>query len=114
MDHKNFTDLPEKPTGWTKHLAIHMNYGEFGGSGTYTIKDPSGVEAPFCYQYDTRAGGLTGFTYPGRKGVLTWEQLRAHVKGQCGRINNGHTCTMPAGSSCPDCGPSCHSVPEGA
>ncbi len=38
----------------------------------------------------------------------------AHARGQCGRINNGHTCTMPAGSSCPDCGPSCHSVPEGA
>jgi hypothetical protein len=32
----------------------------------------------------------------------------------CGRINSGHVCTMPAGSSCPDCGPSCHSVPEGA
>lgn len=39
-------------------------------------------------------------------------KLRRHET--CGRKNNGHPCTMPAGSSCPDCGPSCHSMPEGA
>ncbi len=43
------------------------------------------------------------------KGVRAGQQ-----KGQCGRINSGHACTMPAGSKCPDCGPSCHDVPEGA
>lgn len=37
----------------------------------------------------------------------------AIANGHCGKINDGNACTMPAGSTCPDCGPSCHSVPEG-
>lgn len=42
------------------------------------------------------------------------QEAIASVKDQCGRVNSGHACTMPAGSKCPDCGPGCHSVPEGA
>jgi hypothetical protein len=32
----------------------------------------------------------------------------------CGRIYSGHMCKQPKGSKCPDCGPACHYVPEGA
>lgn len=34
-------------------------------------------------------------------------------EAKCGRINDGHACTMPAGSKCPDCGLSCHSIGGG-
>lgn len=69
--------LPEKPQGWTKQMLMHMNFGEDGGAATYEICDPDGNKAPFGYQYDTRKGGLTGFTLPGIEGVMTWAQLRA-------------------------------------
>lgn len=76
MSHQNFTDLPAVPTGWTKHLLMHLNFGEAGGAATYEIKDPDGNVAPFGYQYDTRPGGVTGFTHPDHKGAMTWARLR--------------------------------------
>lgn len=70
-------ELPEKPTGWTRHMVMHMNFGEEGGAATFRIKDPDGNDAPFGYKYDTRKEGLTGFTLPNVKGVMTWAELRA-------------------------------------
>lgn len=70
-------ELPEKPTGWTKHLLMHMNFGEAGGAASYDIKTPKGELTPIGYQYDTRLGGLTGFNLPDRKNVFTWAELRA-------------------------------------
>lgn len=40
--------------------------------------------------------------------------LRERVGPTCGRVFNGHACGMPAGSSCPDCGPAVHDFPEGS
>lgn len=73
-------ELPENPHGWTKRMSVHMNFGEAGGAAYYTIKDDKGAEMPIGYQYDTRALGLTGFTLPGIKGVMTWAELRAKWK----------------------------------
>ena len=70
-------ELPEKPTGWTKRLSMHMNFGSDGGAASYTIKDETGADTPIGYQYDTRKGGLTGFFLPGVEGVMTWAELRA-------------------------------------
>lgn len=73
----NYPDeLPEKPEGWTRHMVVHFNYGSKGGAAQYSIKDASGKKTPIGYQYDTRKGGLTGFTLPDVDGVLTWFQLR--------------------------------------
>ena len=69
-------ELPEKPTGWTRRMTLHMNYGSAGGAATFTIHDPEGNLAEFGYQYDTRPGGLTGFTLDGINAVMTWDQLR--------------------------------------
>ena len=70
-------ELPEKPTGWTRRMSMHLNYGSAGGAATFTIHDPDGKQAEFGYQYDTRKGGRTGFTLDGIKDVMTWDQLRA-------------------------------------
>lgn len=72
------SELPEKPVGWTRKMQMHINFGSDGGVGTYTVHDPNGRKAEFGYQYDTRKGGLTGFTLPDVDGVLTWGELRAH------------------------------------
>ena len=74
--------LPEKPVGWTRRMNLHLNFGSEGGAATFDIFDPNGEKAPFGYQYDTRKGGLTGFTVPGVEGVMTWGELRAHYSGQ--------------------------------
>jgi hypothetical protein len=69
-------ELPEKPEGWTRRMVCHMNYGKAGGTAQFSIHRPDGSATPIGYQYDTRLGGLTGFTLEGIKGVMTWEQLR--------------------------------------
>jgi hypothetical protein len=69
-------ELPEKPTGWTKRLIMHLNFGRDGGAANYHILDPDGNEMPFGYQYDTRKDGLTGFTLPNVESVMTWAELR--------------------------------------
>lgn len=48
------TELPETPKGWTKHLVIHLNYGEKGGAATYSINDEQGRKTNIGYAYDTR------------------------------------------------------------
>ncbi len=71
--------LPEKPTGWTKNLTMHLNFGhgkKGGGAATYKIKDPAGNETPIGYQYDTRKGGQTGFSLPGIEPLMSWAELR--------------------------------------
>lgn len=70
-------ELPEKPEGWTKHMQMHMNFGRDGGCASYTIKDERHLKMPIGYQYDTRKGGLTGFTLPDVDGVMSWNELRA-------------------------------------
>lgn len=82
MTHKNFTELPETPAGWTKSLSVHMNFGEDGGAASYDIKDPDGNVAPFGSQYDTRKGGLTGFKHRDFEGVKTWTELREFMATQ--------------------------------
>lgn len=74
--------LPKRPTGWRKHLSVHLNYGPKGGSATYTLHDEQGrrVEG-IAFGYDTRK------PYPWRGFVLTlgtgkpqrfrrWDELR--------------------------------------
>jgi hypothetical protein len=68
--------LPEVPTGWTKHLAMHLNFGSKGGAASYTIKDPAEKEMPIGYHYDTRKGGETGFSLPDVGPLMNWKQLR--------------------------------------
>jgi hypothetical protein len=70
-------ELPLRPTGWTKRLIMHLNFGSDGGAATYSIWTPDGEEVPIGYQYDTTKGGLTGFTLPNVEGVMTWAELRA-------------------------------------
>lgn len=81
-------ELPEVPVGWTKHLAVHLNFGRGKGAAQYRIKDADGNELPLGFQYDTRPGGQRGFTLPGVEKVMTWAELReawpAWVKEQTG------------------------------
>lgn len=74
------TELPEIPTGWTKHLSVHMNYGRDGGAATYTIRDERGRQTNIGYAYDTRKSkeaprGESGFFVNGSK-LMPWKQLR--------------------------------------
>ena len=74
------TELPEKPDGWTKHLAVHYNYGEKGGAATYTIRDQFGRQTNIGYAYDTRKSkeapkGEAGFFVNGSE-LMTWQELR--------------------------------------
>lgn len=72
-------ELPEVPTGWTKHLNMHLNFGHGkngGGMGLYAIHDPEGNETPIKYQYDTRKGGETGFFVDEIQHCVSWKELR--------------------------------------
>ena len=74
----DLASLPEKPEGWTRKMLMHMNFGSDGGLGVYDVFDPEGRKAPFCYKYDTRKGGTTGFFCSNADGVMTWAELRDH------------------------------------
>lgn len=74
------TELPERPNGWTKHLAVHYNYGSKGGAATYTIKDEKGRLTNIGYAYDTRKSkgaprGESGFFVNGSD-LMSWAELR--------------------------------------
>ena len=74
------TELPERPTGWTKHLAVHCNYGRKGGAATYTIHDEHGRITNIGYAYDTRKSkaaprGEAGFFVNGSE-LMSWDELR--------------------------------------
>jgi hypothetical protein len=74
------TELPEKPDGWTRHLAVHYNYGEKGGAATYHIRDERGRQTNIGYAYDTRKSkeaprGESGFFVNGSE-LMTWAELR--------------------------------------
>ncbi len=73
MNHPS--ELPFKPTGFTKKMNMHLNFGSDGGMGTYECFYPDGTIAPFRWQYDTRKGGLTGFLLPEIAGVMSWAEL---------------------------------------
>jgi hypothetical protein len=45
--------------------------------------------------------GSTGNKYKPHQGKK--EIARRLSKMKCGKVNSGHTCTMPKGSECPDC-----------
>jgi hypothetical protein len=68
--------LPEKPTGWTRQMLMHLNFGGAGGAASYEVKNQSGETMPIGYQYDTRKGGFSGFTLPGVKTCMSWDELR--------------------------------------
>lgn len=79
--------LPADPKGYTKRMKMHMNFGRGGGAATYAIHDPQGNEMPITYQYDTRKGGITGFSLPGVEQVFPcWADVAAYwptfVKGR--------------------------------
>lgn len=40
--------------GYTRRMALHLNFGEDGGAATFRIHDPEGRPLPITYQYDTR------------------------------------------------------------
>lgn len=44
--------------------------------------------------------------------TLTSLEAAAQLSPRCDRIVNGHPCGL--NPPCPDCGPACHDVPEGA
>lgn len=69
------------------------------------------IAIPFVEDHEGDTGYKPGVV---AKAVKTISAAIASVKDQCGRVNSGHACTMPAGSKCQDCGPGCQSVPEGA
>lgn len=52
--------LPEKPTGWTKRMSLHLNLGPKGGVGIYRVFDDRGVEMPVTYAYGPK-GTAAGF-----------------------------------------------------
>lgn len=75
------TELPERPFGWTKHLAVHYNYGSKGSAATYTLRDEKGRVTNVGYAYDTRKSneaprGESGFFVNGSK-LMPWSELRA-------------------------------------
>jgi hypothetical protein len=72
--------LPETPTGWTRTLMMHLNFGGGKGSGTYHIQDEQGrrVEG-ILFGYNTGKGGGRGFILtlgPEHSGYLSWDELR--------------------------------------
>lgn len=70
--------LPEKGEGLTRKMQSHLNFGDAGGAGLYLILDETGRQMPFQYQYDTRKGGLTGYSFlngPADQ-VMSWTELR--------------------------------------
>jgi hypothetical protein len=74
------TELPETPSGWTKHMAVHYNYGSKGGAATYTIRDEQGRQTNVGYGYDTRKSkecprGESGFFVNGSE-LMSWAELR--------------------------------------
>lgn len=71
-------NLPESPSGFHRELVVHTIFEDGNSTGVYTITDPKGQPAPFGYRFDTRKGGVTGFTVPGVEGAMTWERLRRH------------------------------------
>lgn len=80
VDFVTLTEVPEKPTGWTKHLAAHCNYGSKGGAATYTIRDERGRQTNIFYAYDTRKSkeaprGESGFYVNGSE-LMSWPDLR--------------------------------------
>ena len=68
-------ELPKEPSGWTKKMIIHMNFGAKGGSAAFEVCNPAGEVMPIGYQYDTRKGGQTGFSLPGIDPLMTWPEL---------------------------------------
>jgi hypothetical protein len=73
--------LPADAKGYTKHMHMHLNYGEAGGAATYSIRGPGGITMPISYQYDTRKKGAapTGFFIDGVDQVFKrWADLAAY------------------------------------
>lgn len=68
-------ELPEEPTGWTKRMEMHLNYGRDGGAATYSIFDEQGRRTNIGYAYDTRGEGESGFFVNG-SGLMPWSELR--------------------------------------
>ena len=75
------TELPENPKGWTKRMAMHINFGSDGGSMAYTIHDERGREVTgLAMGYDTRIKDTEarreGFYIVGVTGYLSWKEVR--------------------------------------
>lgn len=69
-------ELPLHPTGWTKRMSLHLNFGRGKGVGVYTIHDEQGrrVEG-IGYSYNA-GEGLAGFTLgDGEVHYPDWMQL---------------------------------------
>lgn len=89
------TELPERPDGWTRHLAVHYNYGEKGGAATYTIRDEKGRQTNIGYAYDTRKTketprGEAGFFVNGSE-LMSWAELRRRFTELTTRTSKGVT-----------------------
>lgn len=50
--------------GYTRRMALHLNFGEDGGAATFRIHDPEGRPLPITYQYDTRKPTAKVVPYP--------------------------------------------------
>ena len=78
-------NIPDKPEGWTRKMTLHLNFGEDGGRGEYTIMDDTGKVMPFMWFYDTRKGQKpNGFVHPECPDVMNWGQLRKFMEDRDG------------------------------
>jgi hypothetical protein len=74
--------LPVEPTGWTRRMRLHLNFGSAGGSATFDIYNEKGQKVERIGNgYDTRDAGKGRsagfFLLDGpRTGYLTWDELR--------------------------------------
>src|SRR5215472_5255484 len=67
-------ELPEKPFGWKKQLALHLNFGGGKGAAQFKIFDDQGREMPIGAMYNTKTGE-DGFYLIGKTGnspVMSW------------------------------------------
>jgi hypothetical protein len=72
-------ELPVAPTGYTRKLSMHLNFGGGHGAATYEVFDPAGEKMPFWFQYDSdrkKRRYERGFVLPGLDVYLTWAELR--------------------------------------
>lgn len=69
-------DLPANPNGfYLREPVMHTTFEDGNSAGKYALVDLNGQPMPFGYEFDTRKGGLTGFTVQGVEDTMTWDQL---------------------------------------
>ena len=107
-------ELPEKPTGWKKHMTMHLRL-QGGGTGCFSIHDEKGRKVEgigYSYRKGGKEFGFFLLAAPGDE-YLTWAQLRvayaaarAAVREPAQLLAICVDCSEPvaeAGTQCPGC-----------